>query len=214
MRYNGKPYSQLLPLAPCRRWGGVSTWHCLSFPSFEMGFPIPFWYVAWCIKFFCPLLCCFYWQLVLAMDVFLSWKEKMFKDKFHSVLYWSSAKPCLENPCEGQRRSGKRTHDNRGGPGFPAFVRRAGRRRGLTCMSCYPISSCGGRAQESVDCRWRQPVRWAHRWQAVVQSTGYNDVRDLWIWNNDVKFIHQLGGKLKTEGGKICSSVPPPLHTL
>lgn len=168
------------------RWGGTGEGYPpgigLGFPAFKMAFPISEERdIAWWIKPFCPPLCRFYWQLVLAIDDFLFWKEKTFKNKFCPVLHWNSAKPWLESLCEGQGQSCKWTYNNGGGQGFPAFVRRAGRRRCLTCISCYPISYCSGRAQKSVDCSWRQPVHRAHCWQRVVQSTGYNDVQDLWM---------------------------------
>lgn len=96
-----------------------------------------------------------------------------------------------------------------GGQGFQAFVPSAGGRRCLTWISCYPISYCSGGAQKCADCSWRQPVCCR---RSVVQSMGCNDVRDLWIWNNSVRFIHQRAGR-KKQHRKMCSSVlPPPAH--
>lgn len=180
MRCNVQLYSQLLPLALCRRGGGISTWHLPQFSIFQNGISRRIGEVH-CLMDQIFLSSTLSLLLVLAIDVSLCWKEKMFKNKFCCVLYWNSAKPSLENLCEGQRESCKWTYNNWGGQGFQAFVPKAGRRRCLTCISCYPISYCSGRAQKSVDCSWRQPVRWAHCWQLVVQRTGYNDVQDLWI---------------------------------
>lgn len=105
MRYNVKPYSQFLPLVLCRHGGGISAWHLPQFSIFQNRISRLIGEVH-CLmdQIFLSSTLSYLLAIRISNRCLSLWKEKMFKNKFCSVLYWNSAKPYWKICVRGKDR--------------------------------------------------------------------------------------------------------------
>lgn len=103
--------------------------------------------------------------------------------------------------CEGQRVASERGSEV-GKGSKPLF--RAGTRRCLTCVPCYPSSHCSAQALKSADCSWRQQLE-------LTAGSGWYRALPVMMFRNPEYQITLSSSSISWEGRKnqdeekICS---------